>query len=122
MAGQGVTYPEFTQLFVHTVSSPAVSSDAFVVLLLECLLEKTLFSLFTLVKPGIWMCQKTELLHGQKYNEFYLLFCVAVVENGIHSKIKAQVLQHQEAVGVRAGSGLVTRREPPTATVVSHEF
>jgi len=45
---------------------PAASSDAFVRPFLECLLEKTLFSLFTLFKPGIWMCQKTELLSGAK--------------------------------------------------------
>lgn len=61
--GWSRNYTEYTQLFPWCLS-PAASSDAFVMPFLECLLEKTLFSLFTLFKPDIWMCQKTELLSG----------------------------------------------------------
>lgn len=81
-----------THTAVWGVSLPAASSDASVGPFLECLLKKTLFSLLALFKPGIWMCQKTELLSGAKVRWILFAVCVAAVENGTHSKTRVKVL------------------------------
>ena len=95
-----------TQSPCHSVFSLAAPSEAFVMAFLECLLNKTLFSLFTIFKPGIWMCQKTELLSGAKIQWILFTVCVAAVENGIHSRTEVKSLQQQEVVEVKAaGAG-----------------
>lgn len=117
VAGRGVTYlAQYTQLSAWCLSS-AVSSGTFVMPLWGCLLEK-MFSLFTLFKPGILMCQKTELFGGAEIQWILFTVCVAAVENGIHSKTKVTVLysrRWEQRVGQWQGAG-----EPPTADRFSH--
>ena len=90
---------------VHRALATAAPSKAFVLPFLDCLLKKTLFSLFTIFKPGIWMCQETELLSGAKIQWILFTVCVAAVENGIHSRTGVKTLQQQEVVEVKAGAG-----------------
>lgn len=108
---------QYTQLSARCLSS-AVSSGTFVLPVWGCLLEETLFSLFTLFKPGIWMCQKAELLSGAEIQWILFTVYVAAVGNGIHSKTKVTVLcsrRGKQSVGQWQGAG-----EPPTADRLSH--
>lgn len=112
--GQGITQMEYTKPLPQCLSL-AAPSEAFVVAFLECLLNKTLFSLFTIFKPGIWMCQKTELLSGAKIQWILFTVCVAAIENGIHSSTEVKSLQQQEVVEVKAagaGRGAYSPRLP----------